>query len=214
MAQIYKIFINEIPVIIREGNTGEEMQQYPELNPVYFFTQKKEIQKTFDLIEKGGHMKSLTIIGDDARNIRRFIFRDYTKVKAAGGLVYNDKNEILMIFRHGMWDLPKGKIDAGERKRMAALREVREETGLRKLNILKKLGKTYHTYTVQSRKILKVTHWYLMLSDDMQTLTPQHEEGIEIVKWVNEEDLPEKLKKTWSSIREVITNGVHVMHLG
>jgi hypothetical protein len=30
---------------------------------------------------------------------------------AAGGLVFNELNELLMIFRRGKWDLPKGKLD-------------------------------------------------------------------------------------------------------
>jgi len=36
------------------------------------------------------------------------------KIIAAGGLVTNENNELLMIFRRGKWDLPKGKADEGE----------------------------------------------------------------------------------------------------
>ena len=52
------------------------------------------------------------------------------KIIAAGGLVFNDKNELLMIFRRGKWDLPKGKLDEGEDIEDCAVREVKEETGL------------------------------------------------------------------------------------
>jgi len=47
----------------------------------------------------------------------------------AGGLVTNENNELLMIFRRGKWDLPKGKADEGETVEACALREVEEETG-------------------------------------------------------------------------------------
>ena len=52
------------------------------------------------------------------------------KVVAAGGLVTNDKNELLTMFRRGKWDLPKGKLDEEETIEACALREVREETGI------------------------------------------------------------------------------------
>ena len=57
------------------------------------------------------------------------------KVIAAGGLVTNDKNELLIMFRRGKWDLPKGKLDEGETIEACALREVREETGIEHLEL-------------------------------------------------------------------------------
>ena len=52
------------------------------------------------------------------------------KIIAAGGLVTNENNELLMIFRRGKWDLPKGKLDKGETIEECAIREVEEETGI------------------------------------------------------------------------------------
>jgi hypothetical protein len=54
----------------------------------------------------------------------------YTIIQAGGGLVYNDAGDIMMIFRRGKWDLPKGKLDKGETIDECALREVGEETGI------------------------------------------------------------------------------------
>ncbi len=51
-------------------------------------------------------------------------------ILAAGGLVLNEKGEVLFMFRKGKWDLPKGKLDPGETMDACALREVMEETGL------------------------------------------------------------------------------------
>jgi 8-oxo-dGTP pyrophosphatase MutT (NUDIX family) len=51
-------------------------------------------------------------------------------IKAGGGIVVNEQNEVLLIYRRGKWDLPKGKLDDGETIEECALREVKEETGL------------------------------------------------------------------------------------
>ena len=51
-------------------------------------------------------------------------------VRAAGGIVTDDAGDMLLIRRNDRWDLPKGKVEAGETLRQAALREVEEETGI------------------------------------------------------------------------------------
>ncbi|MFN5421861.1 MAG: NUDIX domain-containing protein, partial [bacterium] len=35
-------------------------------------------------------------------------------IEAAGGMVFNQAGELLMMKRRGFWDMPKGKLDAGE----------------------------------------------------------------------------------------------------
>ena len=52
-------------------------------------------------------------------------------VKAGGGLVVSPEQQILMIFRKGKWDLPKGKVDESEDLLACALREVKEVTGIK-----------------------------------------------------------------------------------
>ena len=215
MVQSYKIFINEVPVNIMSGPNPNSTAIADEKNPVYSFAQKKEIDKAFHLIENSSVLKSLTIYGDDARDIRDSLFIGYKKIKAAGGLVFNNKDEVLMIFRRNMWDLPKGKLEPGERKKLAALREVREETGLQKLSIVKKLMKTYHTYLLENKtKVLKVTHWYLMMCSDTTTPVPQAEEDIEIAKWIDSNKVEEKLDKAYANIRLVVSTGINTMHHG
>ena len=54
----------------------------------------------------------------------------FTILEAGGGIVFNKRGEFLVIERRGVWDLPKGKVDAGETIEEAAVREVREECGL------------------------------------------------------------------------------------
>ena len=97
------------------------------------------------------------------------------KIVAAGGLVVNEKNEILFIFRRQHWDLPKGKLDEGETIEACAVREVQEETGLKKVEIVSFLCKTYHEYFDKwiNEDVIKESWWYLMKSDSSEILIPQ-----------------------------------------
>ena len=88
---------------------------------------------------------------------------NYKILEAAGGLVYNAEGKILLIFRRDFWDLPKGKIDPGESKAAAAVREVEEETGLKDITLGDLITETYHTYrTKKGNRILKRTYWFRM----------------------------------------------------
>lgn len=126
-------------------------------------------------------------------------------IEAAGGLVKNETNESLLIFRRGFWDLPKGKIEKGESKKKAAVREVIEETGVSKPKIKKFISTTYHIYEYDSVKILKISHWYLMTVKGNQTLTPQTDEDIEIAQWISNSNLHGYLSKAYNNIVEVFT---------
>lgn len=105
---------------------------------------------------------------------------------AAGGVVFNSiAGTILLIKRNGVWDLPKGKLEAGETVPECAVREVEEETGLKGLTITSALCETYHEYYEGEKQIGKTTYWFLMNGDSlpMQKLTPQGEEGITELEW-------------------------------
>ena len=128
--------------------------------------------------------------------------------RAAGGAVINKKDEVLMIHRHGRWDLPKGKKNRGERNKETALREVMEETGLQQLKIKKKLMITYHFYRRNRNLIIKKTHWYLMKAKLKQELVPATEEGISKIKWMPFEKARLKSNKTFRSITEVLCKAI------
>lgn len=130
----------------------------------------------------------------------------YQYVEAAGGLVLNENGEVLMIYRRDCWDFPKGKVEVGETIREAAIREVEEETGLSSLQILRELSPTYHTYPLQEERILKKTYWYLMKSGKSESLRPQIEEEITDLKWVKSEEVEERLRNSFGSLRELWHN--------
>ena len=128
--------------------------------------------------------------------------QDYTLIHAAGGIVANEDDEVLMIFRYGCWDFPKGKVEAGEAWPTAALREVEEETGLHDITLAEPLPNTYHTYTLHGAPILKITHWYAMHAP-VQPLTPQTEEDISQAVWVPRTEVAERLRESYLSLKEL-----------
>lgn len=136
--------------------------------------------------------------------LRKAFFKKFSMIIAAGGLVLNEKDEILMIFRRGKWDLPKGKLDKGEKLEDCAIREVEEETGLKNTKLISPLIVTHHTYHEGSRFILKESHWYTMKAGGEQKLTPQTEEDISDIKWVSKNNLEKYKKDSFPLITDVL----------
>jgi len=128
---------------------------------------------------------------------------NYVLIEAAGGLVYNNEDQLLMIFRNRKWDLPKGKLEIGENIEQCAIREVEEECGVSGLIITQQLQKTYHTYERDRQKILKCTYWFEMSSSFKGNFVPQEKEGITAVVWVDEQDIAEKLENSFGNIIEL-----------
>ena len=128
----------------------------------------------------------------------------YVFIEAAGGLVYNSSGKILMIFRNNKWDLPKGKLEVGERIQDCAIREVEEESAVSNLRITDVLQTTYHTYEINDKSILKCTYWYKMYTNSNKELVPQIEEGIVKAEWVCREDITKKIKNTYGNIKDLI----------
>lgn len=132
-------------------------------------------------------------------------FKDhFAFIQAAGGLVQNPEGQVLLIFRKGKWDLPKGKLDPGEDLPTCAVREVEEETGVAQLTITQPLSPTYHTYFMDGRHCLKESHWYLMTTQHTGPLQPQLEEDIEHCIWCEPQELQKYLSNTHPSIADVI----------
>jgi 8-oxo-dGTP pyrophosphatase MutT (NUDIX family) len=140
----------------------------------------------------------------DLEELKKAFFKKFTLIQAAGGLVTNEQDEVLMIFRRGMWDLPKGKLDKGEKLEECAVREVEEETGLVNIELLSPLIITYHTYHEGSKFILKESHWYKMKVSGEQKLVPQTEEDIHEIKWVDKKELKQYMKKSFPSVVDVL----------
>jgi len=129
------------------------------------------------------------------------IFKDRLGyINAGGGLVKNDKNELLFIERNQKWDLPKGRAERGENIETTSLREVEEETGVKNLSIEKFLQETYHIYKNKGKYNLKITYWYLMKTDYSGVLKPQVEEGITQAVWKTNDQAKAAMSNSYSNV--------------
>jgi 8-oxo-dGTP pyrophosphatase MutT (NUDIX family) len=142
----------------------------------------------------------------DLEKLKKAFFKNFTVIEAAGGIVQNEKKELLFILRLGKWDLPKGKVEKDENIESAAMREVEEETGVINLKLIQKTGETYHTYNAFGKHFIKTTHWFYMTCSSKQKLVPQTEEDIAEIKWVKTKNIQEPLINTYPSIKDILNS--------
>ena len=200
MAQMYKVFTEKGIFIFTDLS---ENTQNLTLNIREFKVEKWNESADYEMLEEGIHLKNIYECQQPEKAMLSF-FKTHLIWHAAGGLVYNQSHQFLVIFRNGVWDLPKGKMEAGETKEETAVREVEEECGISGVQLIRPLLTTYHTYPHKKESILKPSHWYLMKYDKNEPLIPQTEEGITEVKWVDEKELLSLKEKTYPSIADVI----------
>lgn len=130
----------------------------------------------------------------------------YQPITAAGGLVYTPDHQLLMIYRKGWWDLPKGKQDPGEDLLSCALREVTEETLIPELTPGRKFGVTWHIYQLKDTWMLKDSHWYYMESKEAYPLQPQTEEEITAAVWMDASQRKILIPEMYPLIAELVTS--------
>jgi ADP-ribose pyrophosphatase YjhB (NUDIX family) len=140
----------------------------------------------------------------DLDKLKKAFFKHFVQIEAAGGIVQNEKKEILFIFRRGKWDLPKGKMEKKEKPEECAKREVEEETGVRGLVLKKKIGETYHTYDEFGKHILKTSHWFYYTCKSDQELQPQTEEDITETRWIKTRDIKQPMSNTYENIKDIL----------
>jgi 8-oxo-dGTP pyrophosphatase MutT (NUDIX family) len=149
-------------------------------------------------------VQQVVLRDDDPDALLRALETDYAVLRAAGGFVHTPDGKVLLIFRRGKWDLPKGKLDDGESLEQCALREIGEETGATGLTIESSLLVTRHTYAEKGKPLLKESHWFLVKSPGETQLTPQENEDIERCVWGDLNDLGNYLDNTHGSIIDVV----------
>jgi 8-oxo-dGTP pyrophosphatase MutT (NUDIX family) len=147
---------------------------------------------------------SIYFYNDDVTTLKNAFFNCFMLITAGGGVVENEKEEILLMYRRGFWDLPKGKWEDGETIEACALREIEEETGLKNLSLEKQICITYHTYYFKEKWILKESYWFKIKTMSYQILKPQTEEDIEALKWVSPNALKEYYPLSYKNVVEVL----------
>jgi len=134
------------------------------------------------------------------------------KQVSSGGLVYRDRGreiEVALILRRSLsgqpvWALPKGWVEPGESLEDAALREVKEETGVT-ARIIDKLGDIqYQFYSKEeSAQIQKTVHFYLM--EYLSGNTTDHDHEVDEVGWFSLEEAGARM--TYPTERTIFQKG-------
>tara|TARA_A100000164_G_scaffold269879_1_gene241809 strand:- start:451 stop:1047 length:597 start_codon:yes stop_codon:yes gene_type:complete len=193
---MYKVFINKLSIILTSKNKSLSQENSFLLSSITLNEILKKVRK---------HKKIFLYHPKKSELLK--VFKSKIKVIfASGGIVKNDNNQILFIYRRGKWDLPKGKAEKGESIRETAVREVIEETGIEKLKIDKYFSNTFHIVRNNKKYFLKETSWFLMSSNFKGKLKPQLNEGIKSVKWKTFNDAKKIKKKTYGNISIILTD--------
>jgi len=190
---MYKVFVNDKPLfltneIVKETDFQLFLLESIDIEQLIIKYFQNKIQKAY-------------LFYPDEKEILKKLKGKIPVCKAGGGLVYNKNGEVLFIFRNGKWDLPKGGTERGEEISDTAMREVEEETGVDRLQVTRKLQKTYHIFKRNGRYKLKITHWFEMQTTFEGTPFPQIDEGIEKVAWLNSEQIKEALNNSYENIK-------------
>ena len=215
-----RIFINDIPVLFKNlDNSKLKVENYDTLidgssgiihtklrarvliydalpdsiDSLLKIMTEKKLKKTY----------SVTFTLKNKKEVIKYLKEKFKVIKAAGGIVQNNENKILFIYRLGKWDLPKGKKDKGEKIKDCAVREVEEETNT-KVKIIERNCTTWHTYTRYKKFILKKTVWYKMKCIDDSKMKGQKKEKIEKVRWMENKIINEILMNSYKSLSYVV----------
>ena len=196
--QNYKIFINHHTIVLTNNNQFANRKDCE-------FHRSNGLNKVLNQLTSGtfSGKKYIVFKSEHPGVLFRQLKKHFKLIKAAGGVVFNEDGQLLLIKRLGIWDLPKGKLEVGEDQRLAALREVHEECGLKFLGILSKLTNTYHVYHLKGRWILKKSAWYRMVAWGDISVEPQLEEDITEVRWVDESFIRDPDFETYDSLKEL-----------
>lgn len=125
-------------------------------------------------------------------------------VVSAGAVVFRPGREVLLVHRerYDDWSFPKGKLDRGEHRTAAAVREVLEETGVR-VRLGVPLGS--QRYPVRAR--MKTVHyWVARATGDDDVSRYERNAEIDDLAWVGVEEARERL--TYDYDRATLTEAL------
>jgi len=190
---MYKVFVNQKEIILTST--------FPKGNGVKVLPLTSTPFKKILRIVRTTRIKRLYLVHDNPKKLLSGFKKKLPVTIAAGGVVQHENGKLLFIYRKKRWDLPKGKVDKSESLQDAAKREVKEETGVKKIKVGKLAGITYHIFKRNNRYQLKETHWFFMKSSYEGTLVPEVMEEITKASWKNKDKTAKAIKKTYPNIK-------------
>ncbi len=158
------------------------------------------------VLQNFGNNNTLWVVSPDFPVLFDSFLSGFRCVQAAGGVVSNASGRMLMIFRSGRWDLPKGHREPGESWEQCAVREVSEECGLAAdaLACRNMLCETWHAYELRGEWVVKQCRWFAVDYNGDGQPVPQTEESITEARWVRPEDTGVLLATSYQTIKNVI----------
>jgi 8-oxo-dGTP pyrophosphatase MutT (NUDIX family) len=211
---MYKVFFNDRIVFI----SSESDETIANGSLLHIVVDSKSIQLAWENFLNDEMKRNLYLVFDQIDKPHKLLSTVFKIIKASGGLVYNHERKLLCIKRWGMWDLPKGKIDKGEKKKDAALREVEEETSITNLVLKRKETVSYHIYQSKfhnNQWVLKPTYWFSMVCDEHQVPVPQTNEDITEARWLTPNDIKTMvLPNTYQSLLPVFEKALYCQSIG
>ncbi len=201
----YKIYINESPLFLYPMELDKKvMVLRNSLMHAIYRGVPKMFLNYIDLLEKSSRHEGVVLQSPNHKKMFQDFKSLFVYVRAGGGVIRNREGKILLIFRRGHWDLPKGKVDPKEKLKATALREVQEEVGSSKIKILGKVCNTYHCFPDKGKRSLKKTKWWAMLAEDPSELKLEAREGITDAAWIDPLKFDHLNLKTYNSVHDVI----------
>ncbi len=198
-----KVFVDEKPIYLADHDNNRLQQKIEEGFSFYDNNTNikyNEVVNELRDTEKAGAV----ILQKDFNVLKKSFFDFFEIIEAGGGIVQNEDKDLLFIFRRNKWDLPKGKLETGERIEVCAEREIEEETGVTQLTLKRKIGETYHIYSEKGNDILKISHWFYFTCLSEQNMVAQTEEDIVEVKWIATKDIKTPMANTYNNIKEIL----------
>ena len=195
---MYRIYLNEVKLIVAE-KLPAGLENYQVLEEKGF-----SLPDFFQEKCSGSLPENYVLVVANAETFITKARQHFKYIEAAGGLVYNNEGACLFIYRRDKWDLPKGKIDAGESPIEAAQREVEEECGVVVTAVNELLAETYHLYSLKKKVVFKKTYWYAMAVSGKPELIPQAEEDITEACWLLKNQLDEVKANSYPLILDLV----------
>jgi ADP-ribose pyrophosphatase YjhB (NUDIX family) len=196
---MYKVFIDNSVIEFLDSSEEIPSKEYD----LIVNSLEYDLSKLLDKFDFSNSKLCLLVVYTDFELVFNQVFSAYKFMDAAGGIVRCNRR-YLFIERHGMWDIPKGKLDSNEQPWEAAVREIEEECGISEPTIDHLLGITFHTYSYKGRLTIKKNWWYALNYSGSMDVVPQEEESITQAIWIEKENWGLIRSNTYESIQEVL----------
>ncbi len=189
---MYKVFVNKKEIVL-----AVSAPKKPKVKALPL--QETPLKKIIRIL-RTTKVETIYLTHNNPKKLLPLFKKKLPVAAAAGGVVQNEEHKLLFIYRKKKWDLPKGKVEKDETLQECAKREVKEETGVKKIKVGNLVGVTYHIFKRNNRYQLKESHWFYMTTKYDGKLVPQTKEEITKAVWKGKKKTLKALEKTYPNI--------------